>query len=73
MAKTIEEFCDEYRISKPTFYLHGPAFIKIGRRTLIEPAQEAEWIAARLAEARRPKTEADIRRVGRPRKIAVGT
>jgi hypothetical protein len=68
---TVKEFCEKYKISRPTFYAHGPAFLKIGRRTLVEPSQETAWLKERLAEASRPKTDADLPRRGRPRKVAI--
>jgi hypothetical protein len=49
-AQTVDEFCDDNRISRATFYEllkngNGPRTFKVGRRTLISADAAAEWRA----------------------------
>jgi hypothetical protein len=47
-AQTVDEFCDDNRISRATFYEvlkngTGPRTFKVGRKTLISAESAAAW------------------------------
>lgn len=47
-VSTINEFCDDYRVSRTHFYAlvkagKGPRLMKIGRRTLISAEAANDW------------------------------
>jgi hypothetical protein len=62
-AQTINEFCEDNRICRATYYNlrksgRGPKIIKIGAKTIITDENAAEWRARMQAETAEREEEA---------------